>query len=151
MRMRRVPPAKIVEIIKRFGTLNLPIAITECDVDSNDPEYQADFMSDLLTAVFSCEEVEEFLLWGFWARSHWRPNSALLTQNWELTPIGKVWTEFVEQTTRSSQEGESDFSGVFKTRLYCGEYEIVAKNGAQSGTTNVVVTRDGTEVVARVR
>ncbi|MBQ9813955.1 MAG: endo-1,4-beta-xylanase [Thermoguttaceae bacterium] len=143
---RGTPPTRVIEIIERFSELGLPIAITEHDIDSTDPKYQADFTRDFLTAAFSCEAVEEILTWGFWERSHWRPNAAYMSADWNLTPAGKVWTELVGEKWRSSLEIQTDFYGEAKTRVFCGEYEIEAINGGQENSARVVVPREGAEI-----
>lgn len=140
------PPEKVIEIIERFAELGLPIAITEHDIDSTNDKYQAEFTRDFMTAVFSCEAVQEFLIWGFWERSHWRPNAAYMTADWQLTPAGKVWTELVGKEWRSNIDEKTDFYGEFSTRVFCGEYEITAKNGAQSNTVIVSVPKEGANV-----
>ncbi len=143
---RGTSPTRVIEIIERFSDLGLPIAITEHDIDSNDPKYQADFTRDFLTAVFSCEAVEEVLTWGFWERAHWRPNAAYMSADWNLTPAGKVWTELVGEKWRSNVETQTDFYGEASARVFCGEYEIEARNGAQTNSTRVDVPREGAEV-----
>ncbi len=121
---RATPPERIVEIIERFSQFGLPIAITEHDVDARDEEYHAQFTRDFLTAVFSCPSVDKFLVWGFWARAHWRPNAAYFTENWELTPAGKEFTTLVGKEWRTNENGVTDQNGVFKTRAFLGSYEL---------------------------
>ena len=140
---RPTPPARVLEILERFSKLGLPIAITEHDIDSNDSALQAKYERDFLLAAFSCESVEEFLLWGFWERSHWRRNAALFSVDWTPTPVGRVWLELVGEKWRSNFETSTDFTGEAKARVFRGEYEITAQNGAQKKTERVVVGKDG--------
>ncbi len=144
-------PEKVIEIIERFSTFGLPIAITEHDIDSTNAKYQAEFTRDFMTAAFSCEAVQEFLIWGFWARSHWRPNAAYMTSDWQLTPAGKVWTDLVSKEWRSNLDVDADFYGEAEVRVFKGDYEIEAMNGAQTGKAKVTVSKDGAEIVVQVR
>lgn len=143
---RGTPPARIVEILEHFSKLGLPIAITEHDIDSTDTKYQADFTRDFLTAAFSCEAVTEILSWGFWERSHWRPNAAYVSADWNLTPAGKVWTELVSEKWRSNLETQTDSNGEAAARVFCGGYEIETQYGDKMNTARAVVTREGARV-----
>lgn len=144
------PPTRVIEIIERFAKLGLPIAVTEHDIDSTNSKYQAEFTRDFMIAVFSCEAVEEFLTWGFWERAHWRPNAAMMTANWELTPIGKVWTELVGKEWRSNLDIDSNDNGKAIARVFCGEYEISVKHGTLLKTVNATVSKEGAKVVVKI-
>ncbi len=140
------PPERIIEIINRFAELGLPIAITEHDVDSVDEQSQAEFTRDFMTAAFSCPAVEKFLIWGFWARSHWRPKAAYFREDWTPTPAGEVWTELVGEKWRTNETIRSNDDGVVKDRVFLGDYKITIKRGDE--TLKETTTTVGSEGAA---
>ncbi len=147
---RATPPSRIVEVIERFSQFGLPIAITEHDVDTQNSQYQAMFTRDFLTAVFSCESVEEILVWGFWSKSHWRPNAAYVAADWTLTPAGKVWLDLTEREWRTNATLVADTSGFVHERVFLGEYEITVEDGATRKSFSISVPKEGATVTIQL-
>ena len=56
----------ILRLLDRYARLELPIKITEFDVDVADESLQADYTRDFLYAAFSHPSVSGIQLWGFW-------------------------------------------------------------------------------------
>ncbi len=83
-------PRDIWKILDRLSRFDLPIKITELDIDLNDPALQADFMRDVLTAAFAHESVVGVTVWGFWADRHWRASAAHYDSDWNRRPVGEV-------------------------------------------------------------
>lgn len=141
------PPERLLEILDRFAELGLPISITEHDVDTVDKKFQADFTRDFMTAAFSHPAVDEILVWGFWERSHWRPESAYFTADWTPTPAGKVWTELVGETWRSNFDATSNEDGTVATRVFLGDYRITVRVGDKMSTIETTVEKNAAEPV----
>jgi len=59
------PPATLWKILDRFATFNLPIQITEFDLNTEDEKLQANYTRDFMTAVFAHEAINGFVMWGF--------------------------------------------------------------------------------------
>lgn len=140
------PPERMLEILNRMAELNLPIAITEHDVDTQDEELHAQFTRDFMTVAFSCPAVDKFLLWGFWERAHWRPNAALYTSDWQLKPAGEVFTTLVGQTWRTNLETKTNSDGVCQQRVFLGDYEITAELQGKRVQCYAPVRHDSTEI-----
>ena len=87
-----------------------------------------------MTAAFSCPAVEKFLIWGFWARSHWRPKAAYFREDWTPTPAGEVWTELVGEKWRTNES------------VFLGDYKITIKRGDE--TLKETTTTVGSEGAA---
>lgn len=141
------PPERLLEILDRFAELGLPISITEHDVDATDKAFQAEFTRDFLTAAFSHPAVDEILVWGFWERSHWRPESAYFSANWTPTPAGKVWQELVGETWRSNLDATSNEAGSVATRVFLGDYRITVRVGDKTSTVETTVEKNAAEPV----
>ncbi len=109
---------------------NLPISITEFDVNIKDRQLQADYLRDYLSMSFSQGGVDQFLQWGFWDQKHWLPEAALLNADFSLRPHAQVYEDLVFGSwwtdTRATSRGGSVSQNVFE-----GDYEItVSYNGA---------------------
>ncbi len=141
------PPERLLEILDRFAELGLPISITEHDVDAADKAFQAEFTRDFLTAAFSHPAVDEILVWGFWERSHWRPESAYFSADWTPTPAGKVWQELVGETWRSNLDATSNEAGTVATRVFLGDYRITVRVGDKTSTLETTVEKSAAEPV----
>ncbi|MCF0233775.1 MAG: endo-1,4-beta-xylanase, partial [Thermoguttaceae bacterium] len=140
------PPEKIIEILDRFAELGLGIAITEHDVDSADETYKAEFTRDLMTAAFACPAVDSFLVWGFWERAHWRPQSAYFRADWTPTDAGRVWMEYVGEKWRSNLDAETAENGEFAARVFHGDYKIAVRVADSERVVEAKVSKDGAEL-----
>jgi len=108
---------------------NLPLAITEFDVDVSDLQLQADYTADFTTWAFSQPAITEFLMWGFWARRHWMPNAALYTTDWQLKPNGRAFRDLVLKTWWSYVTANTNAAGDVTSRVFKGDYVVQVFTG----------------------
>jgi len=141
------PPARIIEVLDRFGELGLPIQITEFDIDTSDVETQAAYTRDFLTAVFSHPAIDSVLCWGFWEGRHWKPRAAFWTKDWQLRPNGEVWVELTTKQWWTDADLETGADGVAGIRGFLGNYEatVTTPDGKQA-TKSFELRRDGQAV-----
>jgi GH35 family endo-1,4-beta-xylanase len=126
------PPERMLEILDRFARLGLPIVITEFDFATKDEELQAQFMRDLMIAAFSHPAVTDFLMWGFWEGSHWKPDGAMIRRDWSEKPAYRVWRELVFERWQTDEKGVTPHHGAVYVKGFKGEYEItVRKDGKE--------------------
>ena len=119
------PPHRIVRELDRWGKFDLKVMITEFDVNVPDEELMADFTADFLTACFSHPAVDGVVAWGFWAGSHWRPESAFFDRQWNPTAWGKRWVDLTENQWKTRVTTPLDPSGAaIKLRVFKGDYEV---------------------------
>lgn len=137
------PPERMLEILDRFARLGLPIAITEYDFATQDEELQAQFTRDLMTLAFSHPAVTDFLMWGFWEGSHWKPQGAMIRQDWTEKPNYRVWRELVFERWHTDAGGITDSNGTFSFRGFLGEYEITVQAGGDSVQVAAELTAGG--------
>ncbi|MBI5280435.1 MAG: endo-1,4-beta-xylanase [Candidatus Solibacter usitatus] len=140
------PPERMLKILDRFGTLGLPIHITEFDFDTKGEAAQAQFTRDLLITCFSHPKVEAFLMWGFWEGRHWRPNGAMLRRDWSPKPNYEVWRELVFGKWWTDEKGAVNADGVFHRRAFLGDYEIGVTHGGRTAKASAPVGPGGTTV-----
>jgi len=127
-------PAQIIEALDRFGSLGIPIQITEFDIDTPDEQLQADFTRDFTIAVFSHPAVMGMMHWGFWENSHWKPSAALWRKDWTLRPHGQAWIDLVTKTWWTNADGRTSASGEFKPRGFFGDYDVTITHQQKSRT-----------------
>ena len=137
------PPARMLEILDRFARLGLPIAITEYDFATEDEELQAQFTRDLMIVAFSHPAVSDFLMWGFWAGSHWKPAGAMIRRDWSEKPMYRVWRELIYERWWTDEKGVTAEHGATYVRGFKGEYEITVRVGEKEIRVPYELKEDG--------
>lgn len=137
------PPERMLEILDRFARLGLPVVITEYDFATADEELQAQFTRDLMIVAFSHPAVTDFLMWGFWEGSHWKPQGAMIRRDWSEKPMYRVWRELIFERWHTDTSGATDSSGAFRFRGFLGEYEITVQAGGSTVELKAELKQDG--------
>ncbi|TCN59554.1 hypothetical protein D0809_06515 [Flavobacterium circumlabens] len=147
------PPGipEVIERLEYFATLGLPIQISEFDINSNDDEFKANYMRDFMKAVFSQPSTIGFVQWGFWEGMHWFPVAALWDKDWNIRPQGRVYTQLVDKTWNTSVSGETGKNGIFKTRGFNGNYDIIVKYKGKEITKTAVLNQNGLAINVSVQ
>ena len=128
---------RVQQALDHLASLNLPIVITEFDVDIVDEAKQAESLEILYRTAFAHPQVEGVLMWGFWEKRHWRPNGAIADKNWRLKPAGHMY-----QALRN--EWRSNISTTYikkpmEARVFHGEYQVTLTAGSESYVGNFTV------------
>jgi GH35 family endo-1,4-beta-xylanase len=144
------PPERMLAILNRYAALGLDISITEHDIDTTDEQFQAEFTRDFLTTVFSHPSVVAVLTWGFWEKSHWRPNAAYYRSDWSLTPAGQAWLDLVTKKWWTNAALETGADGCVRTRGFLGDYEITVTHQGVSKTIKTALPGAGQQVEIRL-
>lgn len=117
-------PQKVFDIIDKFARFNLPIQITEFDMNTLDEELQADYTRDYMTVCFSHPSIDAFLIWGFWEGRHWLPQAAPYRRDWTEKPNGKVWRDLIFGEWWTNADGATSSDGTYSIRAFLGDHEI---------------------------
>ncbi|CAN5393380.1 hypothetical protein BH11ARM2_BH11ARM2_10390 [soil metagenome] len=128
-----IPPVRVLAGLDRFAKFGLPIEISEFDINSQDRDYQARYMRDFLTAVFSHPSVGGFTQWGFWANRHWLPDAALFDADWKLRPHGKVYLDLIDRQWHTKAMGKTGPDGTYRFRGFYGDYRVSAQKDGRAG------------------
>ena len=120
-----VAPTELLAALDEMAETGLILKVTEFDINSNNLSYQADYTRDFLTAVFSHPAVEAAIVWGFWERSHWRPNAALWDKDWNIKPNGQVYLDLVRGEWWTDISITSNDKGLVEFRGFRGRYEVL--------------------------
>ncbi len=86
-------------------------------------------------------------MWGFWERNHWKPEAALYRKDWSIKPAGQAWRDLVFKEWWTDETGKTGRNGVYKTRGFLGDYEIVVTHGGVSRAMQTALAREGTSLV----
>ncbi len=123
------PPLQILETLDRLAVLGKDIKVTEFDIDSPDDQFQAQYLRDFYTAVFSHPSATGIQLWGFWAGRHWNATAALWSLDWQIRPAGRAYLDLVRGEWWTQTSGQTDSDGTWSARGFKGDYRITTLIG----------------------
>jgi len=128
--------------LDQFATLDLPIQITEFDIDTADRELQVAYTRDFLTTVFSHPAITGVICWGFWEGSHWKPRAAFWDREWNLRPNGRVWLDLFEREWTTDETVTTDATGRCTVRAFKGRIRVGADAGARTADETIQLEHD---------
>ncbi len=144
------PPEELFTRLTDLSKLNLPLEITEMDINTANEALQADYLRDLMTLAFSHPAVSGILMWGFWEGQHWLPDAALWRKDWSLKPNGQAWLDLVFKTWWTDATGQSDVGGRYAARAFQGEYVITASLGSRRVETRLKLEQPGSALTLKL-
>ena len=128
------PPERLIEILEDFAQYDLPLHITEFDVETLDDAAQADYTRDAILAALSVPEVEAFIFWGFWEGDHWKPQAAMLREDWSPKPAYEAWKTLVHDQLWTDTTVTLGADGTARVRGMHGRYDVSANGRSQTVT-----------------
>jgi endo-1,4-beta-xylanase len=120
------PVTQILAGLDRLAKFNLPIAITELDIDTTDEQLQADYLRDHTIACFSHPSVNQVIMWGFWEGRHWKPVAAPYRRDWSRKPAAQAWEDLIFKQWWTDGTAKTGPDGRLTLRAFQGDYEITA-------------------------
>ncbi|CCW34445.1 beta-1,4-xylanase [Chthonomonas calidirosea] len=144
------PPTRILQILDRFAKFGLPIEVTELDINVSDPQTQARYMRDFLTAAFSHPAVSGIVMWGFWEGAHWIPQAALFSKDWRIRPVGQAWEDMVFHRWWTDEKLTTNAKGICTTRGFLGDYVITVNQNGKVQTMNATLEKPMLQLVIRM-
>jgi GH35 family endo-1,4-beta-xylanase len=143
-------PDDLMVLLDRYARFEKEIAITEFDVVIDDDELAAKYVRDFYTVLFSHPAVSTLVMWGFWDGNHWKKNAVMYRQDMTLKPGGQAYRDLVLGKWRTEAQGRSDARGVFSTRGFKGDYEIIVNAGGQTKTLEGKLTGNGSRIDVKI-
>ena len=135
-------PDAVLAKLDQFATLDLPIQITEFDIDTADRELQVAYTRDFLTTVFSHPSITGVICWGFWEGSHWKPRAAFWDRSWNLRPNGRVWLDLFEREWTTDETAKADAAGRCTVRAFKGRVRVEAEGSGRTAAETMRLERD---------
>ena len=126
------PPERLIELLEDFSEYDLPLHITEFDIETLDEDAQAAYTRDAVLASLSVPAVEAFIFWGFWEGDHWKPNAAMIREDWSRKPAYDAWRKlafedlWTDETVRTGRNGEATVRGMH------GDYTVTVNGRTQT-------------------
>ncbi len=114
----------VKHVLDRLARFNLPIKITEYDINTDDEEMKAQGLVDFYTTCFAHPAVNGILMWGFWEGRHWRPKAALWNKDWSPTKAAIAYRDLVYDKWWTSYEGKADAQGLCKVDVFYGKHTV---------------------------
>ena len=132
-----VHPMDFYADLEALGSYGKKMKITEFDMGtevSEDREYEASFTRDILITVFSQENMEGFLMWGFYSGAHWLQNAPIFDQAWNLKESGRQFIDLVYNKWWTQESGVTGADGKYTVSGYYGDYDITVTANGQTKT-----------------
>lgn len=136
--------------LDQLASFELPMMITEFDMETDDPALLTDFTRDLMTLAFSHPSLEGFMFWGFWEGREAFSNAALYQEDWAIKPNGEVYRDLVLGQWWTDEVARSNVDGDLVTRAFLGDYVITARKDDLSATSTLTLGADGATITLRL-
>jgi hypothetical protein len=104
---------------------------------------QAEYTRDVMTMIFSHPKFTDFLMWGFWERSHWLPAGAMYRADWSSKPNALVYNDLVFREWWTNEAGVADAAGRFTARGFKGAYNVTAVYQRVANTVTATIDSSG--------
>jgi GH35 family endo-1,4-beta-xylanase len=133
-RSRKTDPETFQTNLDRLAEFNLPIKLTETLFDGANEQETAEQLRKYFRISFAHPNVEAIVLWGFWAGSHWQPQTAMWLRDWTPTAQVEAYRNLVFKEWWTQVTAKADETGQFKTNAFYGDY-IITSNGETKNVT----------------
>jgi endo-1,4-beta-xylanase len=143
-------PDELFAVLDRYARFEKEIAVTEFDVVIDDEELAARYIRDFYTLLFSHPAVSTLVMWGFSDGNHWKKNAVMYRGDATLKPGGQAYRELVLEKWRTDAKGSTDANGVFLTRGFKGDYEIVVTAAGQTKTVKGTLAGGGSRIDVKI-
>jgi len=120
----RMDVEKVKRVLDRLARFNLPIKITEFDINTKNEKAKAKWLVDFYTVAFAQPAVNGILMWGFWEGAHWRPKAALWKKNWAPTQAATAYRDLVYRKWWTDFEGTADERGLCEVMVFYGHHKV---------------------------
>ncbi len=137
------PMSRVIEITNEIAKFGKPLEVTEYDLGVWDDKFNADYMRDFLTAMYSVPEVQAFIMWGFWEGAHWRASEggAMVRKDWTMRPAALMWENLVRRQWWTKLAATTSTTGTAKARAFCGTVRVSVTLHGKTVSKMVTISR----------
>ena len=142
------PIDRVLVRLDEMAKFGKPIEITEFDVQVHDDKIHGDYVRDFLIASFSQPQVESFVMWGFWEKSHWlaKEGGAMIRADWSKRPAQLAYEDLVLKQWMTNTTSKTARDGVLQTRAFLGDYDVVVSANGKTKTMKLKLPKAGARV-----
>ena len=139
--------AKLRHALDTLAKEGLPICITEFnfpgqrsrvyrhrDVKLTQEQEQAKAaaLTEYYRICFAHPTVKGILMWGFWERANWIPQSSLYLRDWTPTPAAKAYRGLVFNQWWTRWEGKADKDGYCRISAFFGKHRVMVDSSEKT-------------------
>jgi GH35 family endo-1,4-beta-xylanase len=132
-------PKALQHALNELAKIGLPIRITEFNMPGQrspfrqqrnlklTPEQEqakAKALTDYYRICFAHPAVHGILMWGFWERANWIPQSSLYRRDWTPTPAADAYRDLIFNQWWTRWEGKADANGQCRIRAFYGKHAV---------------------------
>lgn len=137
-------PEDQIRMNEDMSKLGKRISVTEFDCNGikgagdEVQKYRANIVRDMMIAHFSCENVDQITLWGFWDSTS-ANLSARIMYNFDMSIrlAGLEYQDLVYNKWWTREKGKTSSDGSFSTRGFYGDYTVKVKANGQTKKVDV--------------
>ena len=133
-------PAKLRHALDKLTEQGLPICITEFNfpgqrsrvygrrdvrLTPQEEQAKAKALTEYYRICFAHPGVKGILMWGFWERANWIPQSSLYLRDWTPTPAAQAYRDLVFNEWWTQWEGTTDENGRCRVPAFYGKYRVI--------------------------
>lgn len=141
------PADELWQVLDHFSQFNLPIRITEYDVNHRDVDGQGQYDTDFYTAMYAHPATVGVTRWDFYELHMWRPLGGLIDDKHEYKPNALKLLHWLDEKkhpveVRTNPRGEAIFNhhyGDYKIQLEGHDTPYVCQFTQANKTCEVVV------------
>jgi len=124
-----VNASQVQDILDRlWKKFQLPMAITEFDVNEKDENVRAENLRKFYTVAFGHEGIEEITMWGFLQGATWKLYTHLWNKDGQPNAAGRMYRDLVFNQWWTRHQGQADASGSLEIPAFYGNH-IVTVDG----------------------
>jgi len=132
-------PKALQHALNELAKIGLPIRITEFNMPGQrspfmrqrnlklTPEQEqakAKDLTEYYRICFAHPAVHGILMWGFWERANWIPQSSLFRRDWTPTPAADAYRDLIFKQWWTRWEGKADANGQCRIRAFYGKHAV---------------------------
>lgn len=127
--------------------LGLDVYPDQFEVIVSDEQLHSDYTRDFYILAFSHPSVVGVTHWGFWEGEIWMADAAWFRKDWSPKPFAKIYMDLVFNKWWTEVDGQTNDKGLFKTRAFLGEYEVIVKAENQTKRMRFALPQEGKTMV----
>ncbi len=133
-------PVKLHHALDTLAKAELPLCITEFNfpgqrsrvyqkrnikLTPEEEQAKAKVLVEYYRICFAHASVKGILMWGFWERANWIPQSSLFLRDWTATPAAKAYRDLVFNQWWTQCDGKADKDGNFQVPAFFGTHRVI--------------------------
>jgi len=132
-------PDKLRHALDKLAKEGLPICITEFNfpgqrshvyqrrdvkLTPKQEQAKAKALTEYYRICFAHPAVKGILMWGFWERANWIPQSSLYLRDWTPTPAAKAYRDLIFNQWWTRWKGKADKDGYCRISAFFGKHRV---------------------------